>query len=94
MRALVAVAALLALLAACGQADREWFQTEGFQRVTVTVRQVPPGEIARYCGPAAVACYDPAADIITVPVITSDADHEGHRLLGHELWHRLGGHHH
>lgn len=24
----------------------------------------------------------------------TDADHEGHRLLGHELWHRLGGHHH
>ena len=53
-----------------------------------------PTEMTDFCSEDAVACYDPAADIITVPVITSDADHEGHRLLGHELWHRLGGHHH
>lgn len=91
MRALVL---MVVVLAGCAQDDGEWFRTAEFQRITVTVRQVERGEVGRYCGPAAVACYDPAADIITVPVITSDADHEGHRLLGHELWHRLGGHHH
>jgi hypothetical protein len=70
------------------------FYTAAFQSITITVRQVPPSEIQDYCGPGALACYDPNRRIITIPRIFHDAEHEKFHALGEELWHALGGHHH
>lgn len=72
----------------------EHFYTAPLQQITVTVRQVPPGELHRYCGGRGNACYDAQRRIITIPRILHDHDSATFEALGHELWHALGGQHH
>lgn len=78
--------------------EREGFECAEFYTppavtITLTVRQVPPSHIARYCGGRGNACTDRARGIITIPRIKHDYDAAAFAALGHEVWHLLGGRH-